>query len=1154
MQSRSPTLPNSARIGRQWLTAGVRHRILPYVIIVWSALAVYCYRHVIGDLFHQWRINASFSHGPLVIPIAIWLLWHRRSSLPETKKPWPAALGLLVAAHTLLWLGNYYHVPALERWTIPLWLSGVVGLLWGRHVLAWSLPGICFLGFMIPIPFQLEILVSQALQWSSAWCSCYLLGLTSTVAVTDGYTLRMATGQVGITADCSGLRMTVAMAALGYVIVFVNCRRRRAGRSYNLPDAVRRSHNRPTEFCGEEDCSDEAISARSAGLASRSRIAQLCWTALLLVPAAVLANAMRIALMALAVDRYQLNSVTTSVHNLGEWAVLPVSLCLFWIFRTWADRALRAWRAVVAARRLDCEEFDVSRSRHARATLLVRAACAPIAILILSAAVIWHYDHQREQAIVAMTNAAHNHEVKAEWRQAATCYQELLYLDPSSDEMRFRHAWVTLQGARNIEERKRVFFQLESLVQRAPAQQDALRTHLELALELGAARSALRSAKHLYFADRHNSRTVQMVVEALLRFSPDSPDLSSLSVDSLNQLADTMGPPSQWSDDLVIEMAEFCCCHPDCKNTQLVSAVGRVITPTAVKLDSARAYYVSWQFEHLFGQDTGSLQLARKRINGNCPQQVAYEIYIASADQARRVARPEDARRWLQKAVGLRPRDPRGHVLMGDVHAAQGNWAPSAAAYSCAWRLSDERSWELGIKLAESLLLSEDYCSAAELVDLLAEKTGGTLSRPDRLLRIRLQLVRAQLDMQAGQLDEALQKLDRCQLLATLSRSRQGVPNELLQKIETLQVQSLMRLGRYADAARLFEDRAARSDAPETEWTAAARSWRSAGNASAAARCYRNALYESGEFSLVWLEYIQLLKATRGMDEALAEVALRHGVGRKDAPIADEISAQAWEMVGNPLRAIQHYRSAAQRKTSNFAALAIALARHGKADEAVALISDQRWSVDSCVRARTAAIAGLTAADLSDTAQATIMQLIEDGVAAAGDDVSLLLAAAEWYTRCQATSRALEMLRRAVALDPKHLVAANNLAMLLASENRDCDQALQTIEDILQRTGPVAQFLDTKGWILVQMNRAEEAIACLAEADRRTASSDPIAKLHLATAYLAVGDRRRALEYLQAAQASQIRLESLNSSERRAWVALRQEFPPHDVTHGENGA
>jgi tetratricopeptide (TPR) repeat protein len=335
---------------------------------------------------------------------------------------------------------------------------------------------------------------------------------------------------------------------------------------------------------------------------------------------------------------------------------------------------------------------------------------------------------------------------------------------------------------------------------------------------------------------------------------------------------------------------------------------------------------------------------------------------------------------------------------------------------------------------------------------------------------------------------------------------------------------------------------------------AAARAWRTAGNTSAAERCYRNAVSKSGCYSELWLEYVHFLAETRGVDEAAGEVALRHSLVYQGPPIADEVFAQAWEIVGRSDLAIPHYLAAARRDDRDVAALAIVLARQGRVENAVAIVGDERWSVSTASRARAAAIVGVNAVDLSAASKTSIMQIVEEGVTTTNDDVALLLAAVEWYTKCQASSAAIEMLQRVVTLQPDNVVAANNLAMLLADEQCDFEQALEYIDNVLKQSGAVSEFLDTKGWILVRMNRAEEALPWLTKAADGSSSADPIAQLHLATAYLALGDRDHAQEYLELARAGQIRPELLNISEQRAWETLQREFTQQALTQGDSDA
>ena len=89
------------------------------------------------------------------------------------------------------------------------------------------------------------------------------------------------------------------------------------------------------------------------------------------------------------------------------------------------------------------------------------------------------------------------------------------------------------------------------------------------------------------------------------------------------------------------------------------------------------------------------------------------------------------------------------------------------------------------------------------------------------------------------------------------------------------------------------------------------------------------------------------------------------------------------------------------------------------------------------------------------------------GVETANDDVTLLLAAAEWFTKCRAAAPAVELLQRAVVLQPENVVAANNLAMLLADSNRDFDLAIDNGVLAIDMAGPhglVWDLCEAAGW------------------------------------------------------------------------------------------
>ncbi|PAY21305.1 hypothetical protein CKO51_01635 [Rhodopirellula sp. SM50] len=1151
MQSNLQAPPKGTRRGWRGKSTGVSARLSPTLILIWVALALYSYHQVVGHLIQQWHSNTSYSHGPAVLPIALWLLWQRRSTLPAIGKPWGPGLALLVAAQGLLSLGGYFHLPTLQCWTLPLYLGGMVGLLAGRGVLVWSLPAIGFLGFMIPLPFQLEMLANQSLQWLSAWGSCYLLSLTSTFAVTDGYTLMMATGGVGVTRDCSGLRMTVAVAALGTIITFLS--RSRSGRD-------------------------------QGGKPGWGVAWDLAAVMLLALPAAIVANATRISAVALIADRYQNESYTTWTHDLGVWLALPLSALLFFAFRAWLGRVRTLSTSIfkltpdgreLSGRRgpkrqsgRDTHAFGRRWPQWGKPVLAVGAV--PLVLAGIVAVAIVHHTAKRDRIISETLAQARGHEANADWDRAASCYRELLQLQPDRVETRYRYAWASLQGADSVDGRMRVFYQLESVLEQAPSHVDALRTHLQLALELDQAKSACRSAERLYAIDQRNAQSLRLCVEAMLRFPHGSrPRHPLVTVDRLNRWLDRFGPPSLWRDRLVIELASYGCDHAESMDRRVADAIEPAIADAASGVGSADAFLQAWRFAQVFGTESPSIERARISIDDHCPAGVAYQIYLASAREAVLQHRRDDAKRLLTKAMERMPNHHAAYAMLGDVYASQGQWPRCSAAYLRAWRLAGDRPMGLGIKLAEALFHAARPAESAALVGQLLNQENQVFQPVSRELRIRWMLVQARLDAHAGRYEAALTTIGRCQsLLAMTPASSAADAAAWLPAVETLQAQCLVRLGRNAQAARLFESRATRGngkpggdgsaggDRSADQWTAAARAWRSVGNTPAAERCYRSALAELGYDNEIWLELVDVLHDRYGIRGAIEEITLRQRRGGEPAIVSDtipapsdKIVAQAYERVGRGDLAIGHYRAVAERGVEDVAALAIALARHGHADKAVTLVADPRWTVNTSLRAHTAAVIAVSTDDLSAAHQAILEPIIAGGVTEAVDDPTLLMAIVAWHTHHQRQTAAMDLLDRAVARHPDHVVAANNLAMLLAEEGRDFQRALRHIDHVLKQTGAVPEFLDTKGWILVRMNRAEDALEWFNRALAGSGGGAPTTHLHLAAAYLAVGNRDRARESFESVQVDLLRKDQLHHSEQRAWARLQNEFiRPNELT------
>ncbi len=105
--------------------------------------------------------------------------------------------------------------------------------------------------------------------------------------------------------------------------------------------------------------------------------------------------------------------------------------------------------------------------------------------------------------------------------------------------------------------------------------------------------------------------------------------------------------------------------------------------------------------------------------------------------------------------------------------------------------------------------------------------------------------------------------------------------------------------------------------------------------------------------------------------------------------------------------------------------------------------------------------------------------------------------------------------RRVLGVEPRAAVAANNLAWILVSSNRDLGDALNFAK-VAQEMLPVEPNVsDTLGWIYYRSNRAAEAVPHL-EASVKKAPDRPEFNYHLGMACVETGDwetARRALKH-----------------------------------------
>ena len=150
-----------------------------------------------------WLIDPNYSHGWLVIPIALVILWQRLTA-PESE-PSPSAISrpwlgwcFLTAILAVRALAYERNLQWLETATI---LPAIACLVWsfgGWPLLKRVWPAIAFLVFMLPLPDTINNWIALPLQLIAASGSSFLLQLSGLWAIQEGNVINLTTAYGGM--------------------------------------------------------------------------------------------------------------------------------------------------------------------------------------------------------------------------------------------------------------------------------------------------------------------------------------------------------------------------------------------------------------------------------------------------------------------------------------------------------------------------------------------------------------------------------------------------------------------------------------------------------------------------------------------------------------------------------------------------------------------------------------------------------------------------------------------------------------------------------------------------------------------------------------------------------------------------------------------
>ena len=194
--------------------AHLRPSDLVFAVPLAAALG-WAYAPNLVDLARNWEDDPSYSHGWLVVPIALYFLWHRRDLL-DREKVGPNAWGWVALVAVLALRAYLFHAgePWYENATLPLAVAATTWALGGRALMRWAWPSLIFLGFMVPLPDSINAQLATKLQALATAGSIAVLQVMGLPSLAEGNIIYVGAHTLEVERTCSGLNMLMTFAAL----------------------------------------------------------------------------------------------------------------------------------------------------------------------------------------------------------------------------------------------------------------------------------------------------------------------------------------------------------------------------------------------------------------------------------------------------------------------------------------------------------------------------------------------------------------------------------------------------------------------------------------------------------------------------------------------------------------------------------------------------------------------------------------------------------------------------------------------------------------------------------------------------------------------------------------------------------------------------
>ena len=215
MQAQAPAAPYDN--GARWHFSRGAWAMLAFAL----AVAFVPFAHVLLSLFQIWNLKPEYSHGVLIPPISLFLIWREREAL--TRIPFQGSwFGVpLVILGVLMWcVAQLSTIWVVGQYAFLVVVYGLVLALVGLAVFRRLWMPLLILIFMVPLPAFFENTLSLKLQLLSSSLGVDVIRLLGISVYLEGNVIDLGTYKLQVAEACNGLRYLFPLMTLAFIVAY----------------------------------------------------------------------------------------------------------------------------------------------------------------------------------------------------------------------------------------------------------------------------------------------------------------------------------------------------------------------------------------------------------------------------------------------------------------------------------------------------------------------------------------------------------------------------------------------------------------------------------------------------------------------------------------------------------------------------------------------------------------------------------------------------------------------------------------------------------------------------------------------------------------------------------------------------------------------